>query len=265
MTFRDWIMRTYLDCKSAQRYKNNTVEFGDFRIPPNYKSVFVDTFSRDYKENWESGSSWWGQPYHPGNLIEWYDDEQIVQGMDMIELRAVKKSKNFIENGSIITKPNAVGNIRSKMGWKYGIYIISAKMPRGKWLWPALWFSGIAHWPPEIDLVEAYSENTENYEDNKHITTNIHWGSGDQQDDYGARWHRMPNDVINEYIEYTLWWEADFIKIYYNGYLVLSVTNRTILDGMFEEMQIIIGNGFEKENTICRSPLYVNSVEIYQK
>jgi hypothetical protein len=77
--------------------------------------------------------------------------------------------------------------------------------------------------------------------------------------------HCLPNDVTNEFIEYTIWWEKDFIKIYYNGYLVRHITDKEVLNNVNIAQSLIIGSGVESAfNTNNISPLVINKVEVYQ-
>lgn len=266
MTFKDWIIRSWLDIKMNYRYIFSITEYGnELVIPDEYNQIFNDDFKSDYHLKWDNGAEFGIQPYHPAQLWQWYDPEQIKQTSNGVELSSVVKPKYFEEINTSI--PNAIGMLRTKDAWKYGIFIFQAKLPSGMWLWPALWLSGRWNWPPEIDVVEALSENTYNYDNNRHITSNIHRSDGKGGDKMtGSRKHRLPNQTTKEYIEYALWWEEDFIKIYYNGYLVLHVTDKDVLNGMFEAQRIIIGNGTEtnfKSNNL--TPLIVKTVEIFQK
>lgn len=82
----------------------------------------------------------------------------------------------------------------------------------------------------------------------------------------GGRKHFLRNKVTEEFIEYVLWWEKDFIKIYYNGYLVSKITDPKVLEAMYEPQKLIIGSSIQKKfirNSI--SPLAINRVEVYQK
>ena len=262
-TFKDWILRTYLEYQSNLRYRNNQTTPGIFKITSDYKLKFHDEFKTDY-DNWQCGATWWEQPYHPGNFNQWYDCEQISIVPDGIQFSAIKKPKSFPDVGII---PNAIGLVRSKQSWKYGLFVFSAKLPLGYFLWPALWLSGVANWPPEIDLLESYSDDTIDYHVFKNNQSNI-WvkdGNGGQER-AGARTHRLPNNITNQFIEYIIWWEKDFIKLYYNGYLVRHITDPFILNGMFEAQQIIIGTGTQTGfNANNMTPMIVNKIAVYQK
>lgn len=184
--------------------------------------------------------------------------------MQEIRFFCTRKAKYFEEINTIIH--NAVSNLRTKQSWKYGIFIISAKLPRGNYLWPALWLSGATTLPPEIDILEGYSNDTTTYKKGKSLYSNVHMTIDNVKSNIGGRKHFLRNKVTEEFIEYVLWWEKDFIKIYYNGYLVSKITDPKVLEAMYEPQKLIIGSSIQKKfirNSI--SPLAINRVEVYQK
>jgi len=269
ITFNDALSRFKLGFANLTRYIFNIEKSGPFLIPSEYKKIFYDYFENDWKTNWEDGSTWWGQPYHPGNLTCWFDPEQIKlistshHSASSISFSAVEKSRNF----GAITIPNAVGVMRSRASWKYGIFLFEAILPSGVQLWPALWLTGVANWPPEIDLLEGYSDGTNDYHNNRNLQSNIHMSDG-QGGNYaaGACTHRLPNKVTEDFITYIIWWERDFIKLYYNGYLVREITDPEVLNAMSEAQQIIIGTGVQQYfNLDNLTPMIVKNVSVYQK
>lgn len=266
LTFRDWILRTWLELKSNIRYIFRIKKTGVFKITTDYKIKFYDDFKTGYSEKWDDQDHQGLPPYHPANMLQWYDPSLISQNEEGISFGAVVKPKYFPEIDTTI--PNADCSVRSKASWKYGIFIFSAKMNSGTYLWPALWLSGRYSWPPEIDLLEGYSDNTTDFHKNKKLKSCVHISNEEETDteSSGARTHRLPNKVTEEFIEYVIWWEKDFIKLYYNGYLVRKITDVDILAGMFEEQRIIIGTGIqERFNTDNITPMVVNKIAVYQK
>jgi beta-glucanase (GH16 family) len=262
MTIKDFLIKTYLDILVHFRYWLRIKHYGKFHIPNNYIEVFNEKFNKTIplSEEWDHDFDEF--QYHPNSPFKWYDYEQVTETTDGLSLNCELKSKYFKElNRSLHI---ATSNIRSKKDWKYGIFKFIAKAPKGKYLWWALWLSGRWSWPPEIDIVESWSKNTIDCNKNKSITTNVYYDHPNIKD-YGSFRHILPFKVTETFLEYTLWWEKDFIKVYYNGYLVFKVTNRKILDGMFESQRIVLTNSTEKEFTECISPLIVKSVKVYQK
>lgn len=105
--------------------------------------------------------------------------------------------------------------------FKYGKVEVSAKMPSGDWLWPAIWFmpkdNVYGPWPSsgEIDLVESRG-NRELIQDgvnvgNEQISSTLHFGPYSESDAWqtttfernsvpGKAW---PNDLHRYQMEWT--------------------------------------------------------------
>lgn len=161
-----------------------------------------------------------------------------------------------------MTIPNAIGIIRSIQGWKYGIFIITARMPKGTYLWPAIWLTGIKNWPPEIDIVESYSGPDMKQD----LQSNVHFKSNGKIDHIRAKTHPLPIDETENFVEYAVWWEADFVRFYYNGYLVREVTEKNVLDAMNEPMRLILGTGTQKAFFADNITTFViNNVTVFQQ
>jgi len=65
------------------------------------------------------------------------------------------------------------GRLHSVPSWLYGIFVVTAKVPKGNQLWPALWITSAAGgWPVtgEIDLMETVG-------DNPAVTGTLHCGA----------------------------------------------------------------------------------------
>lgn len=139
-------------------------------------------------------------------------------------------------------------------------------MPVGTHVCPALWASGSINWPPEIDVLEAYTDETLDYKKGVGMMSNVHMTFEGQKADAKQLRHRLPNKIASEFIDYVLWWEKDFIKIYYNGYLVRHITDPRVLELMSEPMILVIGTGVKKEfNKTATTPMIVDKVVVYQK
>lgn len=244
------------------RYYLQITTPGEFTIPEDYELSFYDDFKAKNLSMWEEASGWWEQPYHPGNLRQWFDPAQVRVGPEGLELHSVVKSRDFPG----ITIPNAIGMIQTKQAWSSGIFKFVAKLPKGKFLWPALWLSGVESWPPEIDLLEGYSDNTLDYSGGKILQSNVHFKYGVVQAHIGGSNHYLPNKVTEEFIEYIIWLEKDFIRMYYNGYLVKEITNAGVLAGMTGTQKLVLNNatqaGFCSDNI---TPLIIKEISVYQK
>ena len=78
--------------------------------------------------------------------------------------------------------------ITTRKAFGFGTYQWKVTLPKGVGLWPAVWFSGEITWPPEIDVIEAYSDSKGNW--SNPLNTNVHIGSnGENHKQVGARRH----------------------------------------------------------------------------
>jgi hypothetical protein len=98
---------------------------------------------------------------------------------------------NTTAGNSSIVPPVLSGRINSRKGAaiKYGRVEVTAKLPAGDWLWPAIWMmpvdSAYGPWPQsgEIDIVEARGNNyTYPQGGNNIISSALHWGPNPAND-----------------------------------------------------------------------------------
>lgn len=101
-------------------------------------------------------------------------------------------------SSNAIVQPVKSGRINTKTGGtiKYGRVQVTAKMPVGDWLWPAIWMLPVndtyGPWPlsGEIDIVESRGNNyTYAQGGNNIISSALHWGPNPAND----AWWRTNN------------------------------------------------------------------------
>ncbi|KAI1328657.1 concanavalin A-like lectin/glucanase domain-containing protein [Xylariaceae sp. FL0255] len=92
---------------------------------------------------------------------------------------------NTTTGNATIVPPTKSGRINTKKGAsiKYGRVEVTAKLPQGDWLWPAIWMLPVndtyGPWPAsgEIDLMESRGNNyTYAQGGNNIISSSLHWG-----------------------------------------------------------------------------------------
>lgn len=240
----------------------------DWRIGEEYSQVQTGNMNNYFQKEGALNNCAWPsllQVVHEPkifNISEFSEDQQ----RDM-------RRKGYSE---VFTIPLKAGKIVSKKGYRYGIFEITAKVPNKKYMWPAIWLSGTKTWPPEIDIAEFYNNGRIRWASSNKIIAkpNIHY-----RDKKGT--HKALNPIQRyvanpdkHYITYTLWWEKDFIKIYYDGRLVYKCTNKKILAQFNQPMRIIINNAVdwsasptnkELEELCSRNQFLIARVAIYQK
>lgn len=123
------------------------------------------------------------------------------------------------------------GKIVSRKKQRYGRYIISAKMPLGIGLWPAIFGFGARHkdydlksWPKcgEFDIVEVKGQN------DRQVNYNVHTAHSSG----ASNMVTLPTNVsLNQFNEYRIDWTPAYIRWYFNGKLMRTFSKN--------------GNGYE--------------------
>ncbi len=224
-----------------------------------------------------SGYEWymhehWGQ-VRPDQRWLWMDPSAISVD-DNGYLHLVTKynpkllSELMLPEG-IIPQPgemayNAQGLLSSTTQFYHGTYEIEAKLPKGKFMWPAFWTWGWNNWPPEIDVLEAYSNKYGNYFwfnfdygglSIWKVLATVHWRTGGPNNNSAPRtaesdasWFGYKNPA-NRFMKYKLEWFPDAINVYYDGYLVKSWTDPAILAFVNQENhRVIINSGLTQRD-----------------
>ncbi len=98
---------------------------------------------------------------------------------------------NTTVGNATIVPPTKSGRINTKKGAtiKYGRVEVTAKLPQGDWLWPAIWMMPVEDtygvWPAsgEIDIVESRGNNyTYAQGGNDIVSSTLHWGPDSAND-----------------------------------------------------------------------------------
>ncbi|RKF61049.1 Beta-1,3-glucan-binding protein [Erysiphe neolycopersici] len=131
-----------------------------------------------------------------------------------------------------IVQPVKSGRINTKMGAriKYGRVEVTAKLPAGDWLWPAIWMLPVnatyGIWPAsgEIDIMESRGNNhTYAQGGNNVISSTLHWGPDIAND----AWWRTNSKRTSLHTTYTktehvfgLEWSQKYIFTYVDTVLL---------------------------------------------
>lgn len=189
--------------------------------------IFYDNFRSFNFSEWRIGQPW-GE-FHPQGLHQYYarwEDGLILTGDNGLELHQQYRPKQFVHNGNSITIPHGVGLVVSHQSFGYGYFECDATLPQGVGLWPAIWLSDHLTWPPEIDILEAYSNASGTYKSK--LESNIHYGvDGVNKGSSGAMEH--PLACVKESHRYAVLWTPKKIAFYYDGHLVRVVTSNKVL------------------------------------
>ena len=112
-----------------------------------------NTLLKAFGFTWRNGRSW--GVAHPKHDCYANAGQVTVHG-DGIHLGVTRSPRMF--NGKMYEW--GVGYISSIETIKYGRLDVVFTLPQGPNLWPAIWLTDGKTWPPEIDIVEAWSNNT---------------------------------------------------------------------------------------------------------
>lgn len=99
----------------------------------------------------------------------------------------------------------------------YGYAEMRARFPAGNELWPAFWLLERGPWPPEIDIVEGQSLRPET------VYATDHWGPNGV--DHANQTAYVSGVALSSgYHTYGLDWEPNYLKWYFDGKLIKTVT-----------------------------------------
>ena len=232
----DRLVNKFINFKYFLRFKRKSEP-----STANMKLVFEDNFSTFDKKRWRVSQPWGN--FHPDSLYDYYG-ENSVSVDDKLILQQKYSPKEFELNGEKITIPYSIGLITSLDAYGYGFYEFDIQLPKGIGLWPAVWLTSFDSWPPEIDILEAYSDENCNY--GKRLQSNLHFDYTPNNKNIGGMDHIIKNPL--DKLTVSCWWTKDFIKIYYNGYLFRKTTSEDILKWFRDKkMIIILNNGMRSE------------------
>lgn len=196
----------------------------------------------------------WGD-YHPKNLIQWYDSAAVTCTKFGLELAI---TNNFYKDTSVLIG-TGVGYVMSRGNYGYGLYEWNVTLPKGKQLWPAIWLTDNLTWPPEIDVLEAYSDDKMKY--GRRLNSNVYYPNQPKEKQIGGMNHGNLIDKSKS-LNLKLLWVYNTIEIYYNNYLVRKITDEKVIKHFQgRQMRVIMNNAIRKESLI--SEMAVDPFIIY--
>ncbi len=165
----------------------------------------------------------------------------------------------------VIVSYYGAGTMSSVKEMGFGTYTLSAMFPTGNWLWPAFWLYPPTTWPPEIDIFEGYSKDTD-YKKMKwslcgfrkklkawNIQSCIHVKSGiptvpAKMPDLD-NFNHPPQNIFNTY---QLFWGRTVLIFSINYKEVRRITDQKVLDHLaqYSPFMVLIQNqidGFGKD------------------
>ncbi|KAJ9094261.1 hypothetical protein QFC21_006087 [Naganishia friedmannii] len=133
-----------------------------------------------------------------------------------------------VSNSSLLQIINPVRSARlhtkKSVSIKYGKVEVTARMPTGDWLWPAIWMlpkdEVYGQWPRsgEIDLAESRGNNVSyGFRGNNYVSSALHWGPAAVLDRYYQTqgWRNMRRSTwADDFHTFGMEWNENFMWTY---------------------------------------------------
>ena len=225
----------------------------------------------------------WG--WGAGQLQEYTDDSSNIYLKDGL----LNISLNY--DGGRLTDRNYTSskiNTKGKHTWQYGRFVIRAKLPYGKGMWPAVWMMGneyevTRNWPKcgEIDIIEMFG-GSEDGKDNTLIGA-AHWFNEDVQTDssystYIAGTHVLPHPekLADDFHTYMMEWDSTEINWYFDDTLFHTVDISASHQSEFRDDQyyLMVNNsvgsyheaiGYPDSTNVFPQVMQLDWIKVYQK
>lgn len=237
-----------------------------------WKIVWADEFDHEgppdpSKWIYEEGRVRNGEPqYYTRNP----DNVRVTRDGLILEARTEKfKMHQQFTSGSIATE--------GKASWLYGRFEISAKLPPGRFVWPAFWMTGAdrqqVRWPKcgEVDIMEYFGRRAPG------VFSSVHFFSQDSKhrDHSSQIGGRIVSPTLNsEFHIYALEWYPDRLDFYLDGTKYNTIPISAVDDngwGAFRKPMCIRLNlaldkfGFPVDPALIPAKFDVRYVRVYQK
>jgi beta-glucanase (GH16 family) len=185
--------------------------------------------------------------------LEWYQASQVHVSGGLLHLRAQRDpTAGRAQNGAAKEYACRSGMVTTypSLRFEYGFIQITAKIPFGKGLWPALWLAAANQkWPPEIDILEHWGTEP-NGKTYLHPTLGPRQGGAISTPNLSSGWHT-----------FTLSWTKTQLSLYYDGNQVFSTTT-----GVPHQAMYLIANLADDKagHGTCTGSLLIKSIKVWQ-
>ncbi len=227
-------------------------------------------FTSSFQGSSLNGSKW--QTCYP-----WADSGSGCTNFDNSELEWYLPSQAQVSNGTLhltASKVTTIGTTRAgspaAYQWKsgmvttynsfdftYGYVQVTARIPAGSGLWPALWLlPQNESWPPEIDIMENLGANT------SRIYCTFHPAlGGESQEIYNS-----PTNLSSGWHTYAVNWEPHSITWYIDGHQVFTSSANIPQQPMYFLANLAVSGTGQVPNasTPDTASFDISNVSIYQ-
>lgn len=222
-----------------------------------YKLVFHEDFQKLDTKVWEQEISAWGGGNWEFQVYTPEARNTYVRGGTLFikpTLTSDRFGESFLRNGVLdlnqlygkctngnnwgcrregkygFINPIMSGRIHTRQSWKYGRVEVLAKMPRGDWIWPAIWmmpkYSRYGGWPRsgEIDICESRGNRDYGHIGVQEMGSTLHWGLQNQNRYWltaGTKKAKQKT-FADGFHKHLLEWDKTGIRVYVDDELVLN-------------------------------------------
>ena len=150
----------------------------------------------------------------------------------------------------------------NSFNFTYGRVEIRAKMPKGDWIWPAIWMlptdQEYGTWPAsgEIDIVESRGNDGSTCDGgNYSFASTLHWGPNWDQDDWQPTHaeYVSPTSLNDEFHTYGLLWTKDRMITY------IDSEDNTVLDYAMDDADFFTKGGWTNEENPWKGETDLNA------
>lgn len=238
-------------------------------VPAGWKLAFDPSFSGSSLNagTWSTCYDWAtstsaGCTNNPATEKEWYLPSQVQVSGGVLNLTAKQETtQGQTSTGAAKTYACRSGMVSSKPGFSftYGLISITAKLPYGPGLWPALWLAATNdQWPPELDVMEHwYSE--QDYKIYDHTVGTSYVGGPVP----------TPVNLSAGFHTFSLLWTKDRVTWYLDGVQKYTTTDHVPQQSMYFIANVAdrIPDGSSSTTVApgdCTGTMQISSVKVWQ-
>jgi beta-glucanase (GH16 family) len=220
-------------------------------------SLDTSTWATCYDES--DGSA--GCTNNPSTENEWYLPSQVTESGGTLNLTAKEEATpGTSSSGAAETYGCRSGMVTSEpsFNFTYGLIQVTAKLPFGPGLWPALWLEPAnGDWPPELDIMEHwYSE--QDYKVYEHFTNAT---------DYLGGPVATPVNLSAGFNTFSLLWTSSQVTWYLDGTQVYTTTAHVPQQAMYFIANVADRNPANGTTALvsgaCTGTMQISSVKVW--
>ena len=237
-------------------------------VPAGWKLAFDPSLSGSALDTgtWATCYDWatsgTGCTNNPTVEKEWYLASQVSESGGTLNLTAKQEAtQGTSSSGAAETYSCRSGMVTSKPGFNftYGLISVTAKLPYGTGLWPALWLAASNdQWPPELDIMEHWYSD-QDYKIYDHTIGTSYLGGPVP----------TPANLSAGFHTFSLLWTKDRVTWYLDGVQKFTTTDHVPQQAMYFIANVADRNPDGDTSTsiasdACSGTMQISSVKVWQ-